>query len=337
MSAFAYPAPPPPIPAGWYDDPTAPGRQRWWNGSAWTEQTAETGGLLSVPAIGQSAPIQNYPSAIAQSPQSTSGYPSPAALPSRRELRGGGSDTHPTLGVEEQAPVAYSATPFAAAPFATAPVATAPFTTAPFTSAPTTTAPVSSVPAIAAPRAIAAAPFVPADNPWAPPLPPPPVLSVASDISFEVEYTPFSSIPAYVTGAPIAPERTYTAAAWALVVTPALLAASLVATAMVLGSFYTQFVQMGLALVFTLIMFGLAIRDGRELRESGYSRTASPAWLLLSPIAFFIARFASTKRAVGAGAWTLVANLIVSVLVIAAIGFALAIAPQLATTVLVAR
>ena len=193
------------------------------------------------------------------------------------------------------------------------------------------------MPAIAAPRAIAAAPFVPADNPWAPPLPPPPVLSVASDISFEVEYTPFSSIPAYVTGAPIAPERTYTAAAWALVVTPALLAASLVATAMVLGSFYTQFVQMGLALVFTLIMFGLAIRDGRELRESGYSRTASPAWLLLSPIAFFIARFVSTKRAVGAGAWTLVANLIVSVLVIAAIGFALAIAPQLATTVLVAR
>lgn len=30
----------PPPPAGWYPDPTAPGQRRWWNGTAWSGQTA---------------------------------------------------------------------------------------------------------------------------------------------------------------------------------------------------------------------------------------------------------------------------------------------------------
>jgi hypothetical protein len=31
---------PPPTPAGWYPDPQAPGYQRYWDGSQWTEHVA---------------------------------------------------------------------------------------------------------------------------------------------------------------------------------------------------------------------------------------------------------------------------------------------------------
>ena len=32
--------PPPPVPAGWYPDPNGAPLQRYWDGSAWTENTA---------------------------------------------------------------------------------------------------------------------------------------------------------------------------------------------------------------------------------------------------------------------------------------------------------
>lgn len=32
--------PPPSQPAGWYDDPEAPGRRRYWDGEAWSDKVA---------------------------------------------------------------------------------------------------------------------------------------------------------------------------------------------------------------------------------------------------------------------------------------------------------
>jgi uncharacterized Tic20 family protein len=46
-------------PPGWYPDPNAPGRQRWWNGMAWTEHVA-------APQAPVQAPAPGLPSAVRQ-------------------------------------------------------------------------------------------------------------------------------------------------------------------------------------------------------------------------------------------------------------------------------
>lgn len=49
-------------PAGWYPDPTNDGRQRWWNGTAWTESFADaqdgaTAGVTTAVASGTRAAV----------------------------------------------------------------------------------------------------------------------------------------------------------------------------------------------------------------------------------------------------------------------------------------
>lgn len=44
----------PQAPAGWYPDPETPGRQRYWDGTAWTEHTAPGPG--SAPRVGAGGP-----------------------------------------------------------------------------------------------------------------------------------------------------------------------------------------------------------------------------------------------------------------------------------------
>jgi hypothetical protein len=46
-----------------------------------------------------------------------------------------------------------------------------------------------------------------------------------------------------------------------------------------------------------LILGALAVRDGRQLYERGFPRRPSPAWMLLSPVAYLVARW----RALGEG------------------------------------
>lgn len=54
------------IPAGWYDDGS--GRQRWWDGSGWTEHTVSTEPGSPAPAAVRAAEDARDPSAQAQSP-----------------------------------------------------------------------------------------------------------------------------------------------------------------------------------------------------------------------------------------------------------------------------
>ena len=44
-------------PAGWYDDPTAAGMQRYWNGSAWTQNMRSTVTADAASTIGDSGPV----------------------------------------------------------------------------------------------------------------------------------------------------------------------------------------------------------------------------------------------------------------------------------------
>lgn len=58
-------------PAGWFDDPTQPGRLRYWDGAAWTEWVSENGETRSVPlattAPSSSATLVDQP-AVAATP-----------------------------------------------------------------------------------------------------------------------------------------------------------------------------------------------------------------------------------------------------------------------------
>ncbi|HWH13442.1 MAG TPA: DUF4190 domain-containing protein [Miltoncostaeaceae bacterium] len=69
-------------PAGWYDDPTRPGRQRYWDGSTWTEWVSENGQTVSEPLGATPAPATGTP---------TGAHPVPEAL--QRE------DVQPTPGI----------------------------------------------------------------------------------------------------------------------------------------------------------------------------------------------------------------------------------------------
>lgn len=48
-------------PAGWYDDPTRGGRQRYWDGGQWTEWVAENGQTVSEPIGAPVAPARGTP------------------------------------------------------------------------------------------------------------------------------------------------------------------------------------------------------------------------------------------------------------------------------------
>ncbi len=45
-------------PAGWYDDPAEPGRQRYWDGGAWTTETRDGTADLPPPHISGAGPAK---------------------------------------------------------------------------------------------------------------------------------------------------------------------------------------------------------------------------------------------------------------------------------------
>lgn len=63
--------PPPPNqpPAGWYSDPDAPGGQRYWDGSAWTEHVVSP----TPPPMGAPQPVTGYGPPVQQKEQEANG------------------------------------------------------------------------------------------------------------------------------------------------------------------------------------------------------------------------------------------------------------------------
>lgn len=117
---------------------------------------------------------------------------------------------------------------------------------------------------------------------------------------------------------PLRPTRVHTAAVWLIAVLPVLVAAGQYSAAAYSVAAYStaQYSTAGMAagdaiptdgyavpaiaIAASLILAGLcAVRDRQVLRAAGHSDTASPRWVLLSPVAYLIARSIRVRQETG--------------------------------------
>jgi len=112
--------------------------------------------------------------------------------------------------------------------------------------------------------------------------------------------------------------RAYTTQVWLIVALPVVVLGLAWALVTLAPEQYTLSTQAGLVALMLLGSLGLALRDRRELAAAHHSRTASPLWALLTPLAYLVARALTTKQETGRG-WA-------PVLVLLAVGAAIAAA-----------
>jgi Protein of unknown function (DUF2510) len=110
------------------------------------------------------------------------------------------------------------------------------------------------------------------------------------------------------------PTQRYTASVWLLSVTPLFYGALSIALSFGPVGLYSRFSQVSLIVLAIAAMLTFAIRDRRQLSFAGHARTATPAWLLLTPLAYLLARAIIVKKLTGFGA---IAPLILGILVVA--------------------
>ena len=134
----------------------------------------------------------------------------------------------------------------------------------------------------------------------------------------DMPYQPFGMIPKITSGVVGPPDRINTVAVWLIAIMPLLMVATGVVVVLQLGDFYTRFMQGGLVFIFALATIGLAIRDRRDLADSGHVKTASPAWVLLTPLAYLIARAVEVRRQAGRSGGALVVWLLIVAAIVAA-------------------
>jgi len=297
------------IPAGWYPDPRGSAQRRWWDGTAWTH-------ALEAPPEPVTPAYANLPGpgtpAYANLPGPARRTPSPSAptvrraldpeahtapveqpLPSRRQLREAAAALEAQRQLREPAApspvyamgpaVSLSFTPAAATPVA-APVP----------------APVA-VPVVSAP--VSAPVASPVSAPVALPIAASPVESSIANpvLSSGPAYQPFGLAPKITTGVVEAPTSVNTPSVWIITALPAValaIAAALIAFA---PDFYTPFTQGALAFVLAVGAVALAVHDRRQLVLRSHQATASPAWILLTPLAYLVARASNTKKQAGRG------------------------------------
>ena len=318
------------IPAGWYPDPRGSAQRRWWDGTAWThalEAPPEpvTPAYANLPGPGTPA-YANLPGPARRTPSPSAptvrraldpeAHTAPAEqpLPSRRQLREAAAALEAQRQLTEPAApspvyamgpaVSQSFTPAAATPVAapvSAPVAL-PVVSAPV-SAPVPaplSAPVA-VPVVSAP--VSAPVASPVSAPVALPIAASPVESSIANpvLSSGPAYQPFGLAPKITTGVVEAPTSVNTPSVWIITALPAValaIAAALIAFA---PDFYTPFTQGALAFVLAVGAVALAVHDRRQLVLRSHQATASPAWILLTPLAYLVARASNTKKQAGRG------------------------------------
>lgn len=99
---------------------------------------------------------------------------------------------------------------------------------------------------------------------------------------------------------PEGPRASGTGAVWMIAVMPAVQLAAVLALILVLEDF-GQFMQAAVAFVFFLWTAVLASHDKRRLLTFGHRDTATPWWILLTPLAYLIARTVCLRKQGGHG------------------------------------
>ncbi|CAN5172679.1 hypothetical protein BH11ACT2_BH11ACT2_05370 [soil metagenome] len=185
-------------------------------------------------------------------------------------------------------------------------------------------APVSPVAAtVAAPpqESVESSPVPPASWPFAPASVPTSV-SVATDPALDpvnsVPYQPFGMIPKTTVGSIAPPDKAATVSVWLIAVMPLIMTAVAVVAVTQLPAYYTRFMQGGLLFIFALVTIALAVRDSRDLRSAGHLTPASPAWVLLTPFAYLVARSIRVHKETGHGTAPLWGWLVIVAAVVAA-------------------
>jgi hypothetical protein len=125
-------------------------------------------------------------------------------------------------------------------------------------------------------------------------------LDSSLDTASGIPYHPFGMIPKISAGQAAPPDRSSTVSVWLIAVIPLVMVGVGLLAVTSFGEFYTRFMQGGLLFIFALATIALAVRDRRDLLNAGHASTASPAWILLTPLAYLVARsivvYRSTRR-----------------------------------------
>ena len=124
------------------------------------------------------------------------------------------------------------------------------------------------------------------------------------------------------------PRLTYTAAAWALVLTPLVVVGAAVGLVTFAAGYYTSAVQLGLVALGAVASLLFALGDRRTLMANGHKRAASAAWILLTPLVYLTVRYIRTRSETRKG----IATLLVWLLVAAGIAAGYVLLPELAAS-----
>jgi hypothetical protein len=268
-------------PAGWYPDPEGSFRQRWWSGNNWTNDFAQYR-----PTQIQSAP-PDILGQLRQEPAQSQAPTSPAV-----------ADTLSPAAAQYVEPSAqadaYRAVPQAAPQLPSAlrgQGAVGTLTREPQTSTLLAQQPSglqsTQLPPLVTP--VAVAPATPAVS-LVPLSPSMSSAALAVNPNMMASYEPFGRQSWRGYDKRSKPDVRYTPAGWFVAFVPALAAATVSAVAVLLPLLATWFVFAAVAVSWLAIGFIFAAVDRRTLRLDNHVRTASPVWVLLTPLPYLLAR-----------------------------------------------
>lgn len=275
-----------PIPAGWYPDPAGSFQQRWWNGTAWTNDFAQYR-----PTLIHSAPLAEALQSGGEQP----GFGEFATKQSVSTTRSAGAQATGSTSTLTRGTRSDQET----LPFGLPPEDRAPLTS------------------VARPNA--------ANAVLVPVTPMNPASEVADQSAAWESYKSSKSVatPAETPSrrvTELAPTRRYTAAGWALALLPAMFFGAAVAVAYYIPTYYSTVSLLVLAAAFLLLGVLIAAGDRRVLFVNDHEFTASPAWSLLTPLSYLSVRAVTVARETGKGAY---APIILLLVVVAAVGASL--------------